>query len=53
MPRIQVCIRDDERPDLEAFLGERLYEFNSRTTGIDDGTLLNSSRVSSARPVDA
>ena len=43
MPRIQVDIRDDERPELEAFLGERLYEFNSRTTGIDDGTLLNAS----------
>jgi len=43
MPRIQVDIRDDERPELEAFLGERLYEFNSGTTGIDDGTLLNAS----------
>ena len=26
---------------MEAFLGDRLYEFNSRATGIDDGALLN------------
>jgi GNAT superfamily N-acetyltransferase len=43
MPRIQVDIRDDNRPELEAFLEERLYEFNSRATGMDDGTLLNAS----------
>ena len=43
MPRIQVDIRDDDWPELEAFLGDRLYEFNSRTTGIYDGALLNAS----------
>ena len=43
MPHLQVDIRDDERPELEAFLGDRLYEFNSRTTGLDDGALLNAS----------
>ena len=43
MPRIQVDMRDDDWPELEAFLGDRLYEFNSRTTGIYDGALLNAS----------
>jgi GNAT superfamily N-acetyltransferase len=43
MPRIQIGVRDDDRPELEAFLGDRLYQFNSRTTGIDDGKLLNAS----------
>ena len=43
MPGIQITIRGDEQPELEAVLGERLYEFNSDTTGIDDGTLLNAS----------
>ena len=43
MPRIQADIRDDDRPELEAFLGDRLYEFNSRITGIYDGALLNAS----------
>ena len=43
MSRIQVDIHNDDRPELEAFLGDRLYEFNSRITGIDDGELLNAS----------
>ncbi len=43
MPRIQVDIRNEDRPELEAFLGDRLYEFNSGTTGISDGELLNAS----------
>jgi GNAT superfamily N-acetyltransferase len=43
MPRFQIDIRDDDRPELEAFLGDRLYEFNSRTTGIYDGKPLNAS----------
>jgi ribosomal protein S18 acetylase RimI-like enzyme len=43
MPRIQIDIRHHDRPELEAFLGDRLYEFNSRTTGIYDGELLNAS----------
>ena len=41
MPHIQVDMRHDDRPELEAFLGDRLYEFNSTTTGIFDGKLLN------------
>ena len=36
-------IRSDERPELDKRLGDGLYEFNSTTTGIDDGTLLNAS----------
>lgn len=43
MPHIQVDMRHDDRPALEAFLGDRLYEFNSTTTGIYDGKLLNAS----------
>ena len=43
MPRIQVDVRNGDRPELDAFLGDRLYEFNSTTTGIYDGELLNAS----------
>ncbi len=43
MPHIQVDMRHDDRPELEAFLGDRLYEFNATTTGIFDGKLLNAS----------
>jgi len=43
MTRIQVKIRDDERPELDAALGERIYEFNSSTTGIHNAVLLNAS----------
>jgi ribosomal protein S18 acetylase RimI-like enzyme len=43
MHHVQIDIRTDDRPELEAFLGDRLYEFNSRTTGIFDGELLNAS----------
>jgi GNAT superfamily N-acetyltransferase len=42
MSHIQVEIRND-RSDLEMFLGDRLYEFNSRATGIFDGELLHAS----------
>jgi GNAT superfamily N-acetyltransferase len=30
-----------ERPELDAFLGERLYEFNMEASGLTDGALLN------------
>ena len=43
MHHLPIDIRTDDRPALEAFLGDRLYEFNSRTTGIHDGVLLNAS----------
>jgi GNAT superfamily N-acetyltransferase len=43
MAHIQIDIRPDHRPELEAFLGERLYEFNCRITGIYNGELLNAS----------
>lgn len=38
-----IRIGSDERPELDKQLGDGLYEFNSSTTGIDDGTLLNAS----------
>ena len=43
MPPSQVDIRNEDRPERESFLGDRLYEFNSRATGIYDGELLNAS----------
>ena len=43
MPDIHVEIHNEDRPDLDAFLGDRLYEFNSTATGIYDGELLNAS----------
>jgi len=39
----RIDIRDDPRPELVAFLEERIYEFNAAATGIYDGTLLNAS----------
>ncbi len=43
MPSTQIQISDEYRPELEAYLEERLYEFNPETTGIHDGCLLNAS----------
>jgi hypothetical protein len=43
MPLYDIDIRDDERPDLDALLEERIYEFNSNATGIHDGARLNAS----------
>jgi GNAT superfamily N-acetyltransferase len=40
---MQIQIRDDERPELDAFLEEQIYQFNAHTTGIHDGALLNAS----------
>jgi ribosomal protein S18 acetylase RimI-like enzyme len=39
--RIDIEVRADPHPALDAFLGDRLYEFNSTTTGIFDGELLS------------
>lgn len=36
-------IREGNNPELQSFLGDRLYEFNSSTTGISDGRLFNAS----------
>jgi ribosomal protein S18 acetylase RimI-like enzyme len=41
MSSIEIEIRSDDHPELEALLEDRLYEFNSRTTSIFDGTLLS------------
>ena len=38
---IPIDVRDDHRPELDALLEERIYEFNSAATGIYDGRLLN------------
>lgn len=43
MLTIRIDVRDDHRPELTALLEERIYEFNSGATGIDDGALLNAS----------
>ena len=43
MPSNHIQISDEYRPELVAYLEERLYEFNSETTGIRDGQLLNAS----------
>jgi ribosomal protein S18 acetylase RimI-like enzyme len=34
-------IGSDELPDLDAWLGERIYAFNVAATGVDDGRMLN------------
>jgi GNAT superfamily N-acetyltransferase len=50
---MQIQIRDDERPELDAFLEEQIYQFNAQTTGIHDGTLLNASLEDDAGKVVA
>lgn len=35
----EIVVREEHDPELESFLGDRLYEFNSSTTGINDGRL--------------
>lgn len=39
----EIEIGSTDRPELDKRLGDGLYEFNSTTTGIFDGTLLNAS----------
>lgn len=39
----EIEIGSDDRPELDKRLGDGLYEFNSTTTGIHDGLLLNAS----------
>lgn len=41
MPRIQVTLSKEARPDLDAWLSERIYAFNCLTTGVADGELLS------------
>ena len=43
MVPLHIEIGDADRPDLSAFLDERIYEFNSNATGLSDGALLNAS----------
>jgi GNAT superfamily N-acetyltransferase len=38
---LHIDLREEDRPELVALLEERIYEFNSITTGIHDGTALN------------
>jgi GNAT superfamily N-acetyltransferase len=40
---LRIVVRDDDRPELDALLVERIYEFNCSTTGIHDGIALNAS----------
>lgn len=53
MSHIQVDIRNEDRPELEAFLEDRLVEFNFQTTGITDGELLNASVTDDAGSIVA
>ena len=41
-----IAIASVQRPELEAALGDRLYEFNTAATGIRDGALLNAAVTS-------
>jgi len=36
----RVTVEDNPRPEDKAFLNERLYEFNAKVTGVDDGRWL-------------
>src|SRR5689334_3726641 len=53
MNQIEIQIRDDERPELDALLEERIYRFNAGATGIHDGALLNASVENDAGAVIA
>ena len=39
MKRITIC--NENSPELNSLLGERIYAFNRHATGIDDGEMLN------------
>lgn len=41
MASVHIDILSAENPELETFLGDRLYEFNVAATGIADGELLS------------
>jgi len=36
----RITVENDVRPEDKTFLNDRLYEFNTRATGIDDGRSL-------------
>lgn len=48
-----IVIGSDELPELDAFLGERIYAFNVAATGIDDGRMLNAVLRDAAGEIDA
>ena len=48
-----VTIRSGDSPQLEAFLAERIYEFNAAATGYDDGESFTAVREGRSGDVEA
>ena len=48
-----IAVRVGGAPELEAFLAERVYEFNAAATGYDDAELFTASHESESGSVDA
>ena len=46
-------IRTGDAPQVEAFLAERIYEYNAAATGQDDGESFTAIRESSAGNIEA
>lgn len=46
-------VRTGDAPQIEAFLAERIYEFNAAATGHDDGESFNAIRQSSSGDIEA
>jgi len=50
---VTITIRTGDAPQLEAFLVERIYEFNAAATGHDDGESFTGIRESSSGDIEA
>jgi ribosomal protein S18 acetylase RimI-like enzyme len=48
-----IAIGSDHLPELDAFLGDRIYAFNRDVTGIDDGRMLNAVLKDAAGEIEA
>jgi ribosomal protein S18 acetylase RimI-like enzyme len=48
-----ITIRTGDAPQLEAFLAERIYEYNAAATGHDDGESFTAVRESSSGDIEA
>ena len=48
-----ITVRSGEAPEIEAFLAERIYEYNSQATGYYDGESFSASHVNDAGGIEA
>jgi len=51
--RTPVSVRVGEAPEIQAFLADRIYEFNSKTTGLFDGETFSATQTDASNAIRA